>query len=323
MQSFQNKAQNDQQQKLQGMVSAFSNAQQNVQAQTTQAGAISNLELDYLYKNISIDQPQQNYIFNQIQFDQLFTLGTMLTPTGALWKNPFSVGDWEFDKATNSFWQYQSSPIFNSTTDDSGATTSSSLQAENNAIFTEYYTSSGQYTITGSMTIYRADYPTFVGIIFNKSRWISGDFEAIRKSRLFGIYAASASDIGIYCTEQYTMNDAQIKANPNADPIQTPLQQILNSMVQKKATLLPAIFANIAQAPVTCNFTIMTSPTTVTCTISFAHQQPITFTMKNLDASLFMYHGIGFISPGAVAQFTLTQPAGLVFDDQALLNFKD
>jgi hypothetical protein len=323
MQSFQNKAQTNQQKKLQSLMTAFSNAQQDVQAKTVQANAASNLELDYLYKNISIEKPQQNYIFNQIQFDQLFTLGTMPTPAGQVWKNPFSVGDWQFDKETNSFWQYQSSPIFNPSTDDNGNTTSSSLQSENNAIFTEYFTQAEQYTIAGSITIYAVNYPCFVGILCNKSRWISGDFASLRKSRMVGIYATSPTDIGVYYTEQYTMSDEQLKASANDDPIQTPLQQILTKKVDKKASLPSHTFDHLDTQPITFNFEIINSPTSLVFTLKHQEQDAISWTVNSLDPALYMYHGIGFISPGAVAQFKLTQPADLIFDDQALLNFKD
>lgn len=323
MKSFQSKAQADQQKKLQSMISAFSDAQKDVQAQTAQASATSNLELDYIYKNISIDQPQQNYIFNQIQFDQLFTLGTMLTPAGSLWKNPFSVGDWQYEKETNSFWQYQSSPISNLVENDDGTTTSSSLQAENNAIFSEYFTSSQQYTIAGSITIYRIDYPAFIGMIFNKSRWISGDFESIRKSRMIGIYATSPTNFGVYYTQQYTMNDEQLKTSPSDDPIQTPLQQILNKKVNPKATIPAKFFANLQQEPVTIYFEIINSPTSVSCTLSAQGLEPINFTVNNLDPVLYMYHGIGCISPGAVTEFKLTQPQDFIFTQQAISIFKD
>jgi hypothetical protein len=323
MKSFQNKAQIEQQKKLQSMIAAFSDAQKGVQAQTAQASVVSNLELDYIYKNISIDQPQQNYIFNQIQFDQLFTLGAMLTPAGALWKNPFSVGDWQYEKNTNSFWQYQIAPISNLVEGDDGTSTASSLQAENNAIFSEYFTSAQQYTIAGSITIYRIDYPAFIGIIFNKSRWISGDFESIRKSRLIGIYATSPTDIGVYCTQQYTMNDEQLKANPSDDPIQTPLQQILNKKVAAKTKLPSQLFANLQQEPITLHFEIINSPTSVNCILSAQGQEPINFTADNFNPALYMYHGIGCISPGAVTEFTLTQPQDLVFTQQAIATFKD
>lgn len=323
MQSFQKQAQNDQQQKLEAMITAFSNAQKDIQTQTQQASTILNLELDYLYKNISVDKPQQNYIFNQIQFDQLFSLGTMLTPQGIIWKNPFAIGDWEYEKSSNSFWQYQNSPIVHQVIDDTGTSVPSSLQAENNSIFTEYYTTAQSYTIAGTLSIHTMDYPSFTGIIFNKARWISGDFEAIRKCRMVGIYAKSASDIRMCFAQQYTMTDAQVQADPKADPIQTPLQQIINNKASKEVSLPSALFTDLQNKPITFNYEITNSPTSVQVKLWSGKNEPISMTVDNVDHAIYMYHGLGFISPGAIAEFTLTQPANLVFTPQALANYKE
>lgn len=323
MQRFQSSAQKEQQAELQVTMTAFGNAQKDLQQDMQQASAISNLELDYLYKNISVEQPQQNYIFNQIQFDQIFTLGTMLTPKGPLWKNPFAVGDWEYEKSSNSFWQYQSSPMMKHTTDSSGKKTTSSLQAENNAIYAEYFTSASEYIIAGSITLHRADYPFFAGIIFNKARWISGDFEAIRKCRMIGIYGNSIDDVGVYFAQQYTMNDEQMEANPDDDPIQTPLQQIINKKVEKKINLPGQAFTNLQNSPLTFNFEIRNSPTTLTLKLWVDNNPSITIHINNLDPAIYMYHGIGFICPGAVAEFKLLQPQDFIFTSQAISNYKD
>ena len=323
VQAFQTKAQANQQKKLQGMMSALSNAQKDIQEQNQQASAISALELDYLYKNISIDQPQQNYIFNQIQFDQLFTLGTMLTPQGALWKNPFSVGDWEYEKSSNSFWQYQNSPMFNEISDDAGNVTSSSLQAENNAIYAEYFTNNASYTIAGTISLNRAEAPFFTGIMFNKSRWISGDFESIRKCRMIGIYGATPTDIGVYFAQQFTMNEEQLKSNFSESPIQTPLQQIIKGKVDKRINLPSEAFTNLTNVPLTFNYEITNSPTQVDFKLWVGTNEPITITINNLDPAIYMYHGIGFICPGAVAEFTLSQPQDFIFTPQAISNYKE
>ncbi len=323
MQSFQQKAQSNQQKKLGGMMIAFSNAYKEIQGKNQQASTISSLELEYLYKNISLDQPQQNYIFNQIQFDQLFALGTMLTPEGPLWKNPFSVGDWEYEKKNNSFWQYQSSPMFNESIDDAGTVTKSSLQAENNAIYAEHFTTQKKYTIAGTISLNHVEFPFFTGIIFNKSRWISGDFEAIRKCRMIGIYGKAQDDIGVYFAQQFTMNDEQLKVNPDDSPIQTPLQQIINNKVQKQMNLPPEIFINLEDTPRTFHYEITNSPTQVDFKLWFDNNQPMTMSIDNLDSEIYMYHGIGFICPGAVAEFSLSHPQNFIFTPQALSSYKE
>lgn len=323
MQAFQNQALKNQQEQMQAMVSAFSKAQTDLQKQMQQASTISNLELNYLYQNISTAQPQQNYIFNQIQFDQYFSLGTMYTPAGPLWKNPFSVGDWEYEPTTNSFWQYQSSPITNSITDGSGNTTSSTLQAENNAIYAEYFTAAASYTIAGTVTLNIVNYPFFAGIIFNKARWISGDFEAIRKCRMVGIYGISPTNIGVYFAQQYTMTDAQLTASGSQTPIQTPLQQIINNQVKPSIPILSSTLTSLPNTPVTFNFTITNSPTSVTFNFWTGNNKPTSVTINQLDPAIYMYHGIGFICPGAIAEFSLTQPQDFIFTPQAISNYKD
>jgi len=321
--SFQSKAQLDQQSKLQALMNSFSTAQQNVAAQTTFAENASNAEIDYLHKNISLNQPQQEYIFDQVQFDQLFSLGTMLTPTGASWKNPFAVGDWEYDSTDNSFWQHQNSPIFVSTTDSSGAITSSSDQAENNAIFSEYITNLDSYTVAGQIEIYQVAYPFFAGIIINKARWISGDYEALRKCRMVGIYGKSASDIGIYTAQQYTMTDDQLKAAHSNSPIQTAFDQILQGTVTQQIKIDPAIFKNIVSNSILYNFEIITSPKSLSINFWQGDTKNTPIIINNLDATIYTYHGIGFICPGAIARFSLKQPFDLIFSDQAIEKYKD
>jgi len=325
MQAFQTTAQKNQQSDLKTMLTAFSNAQREAQAKMQEASNVANMQLDYLYKSISLEKPQQEYIFNQIQFDQLFSLGTMLTPQGALWKNPFAVGDWGYEASSNSFWQYQSSPVFNKIAGSSDPNSQpSAIQAENNSIFTEYFTTAAEYKITGSVTIYKIEYPFFTGFIFNKARWISGDYEAIRKCRMVGLYATSPSDLGVYFAQQYTMNAEQIKSFPSDDPIQTPLQQIINKKVPKKIALPNNALNSLESAPLTFNFEITNSPESVEIKVWVIDvNQAVITKIDKLDPSIYLYHGIGFICPGAVAQFTLTQPQDLIFTQQALSNYKD
>ena len=317
--SFQIQAQSSQQKDLQAKITDFVNKGNDVQTQTTAAIATSNLELDYLYQNISLNQPQQQYLSSPVVFDEIFSQGTMLTPAGYAWKNPFSVGDWEYEKDDNSFYQYQKSPIF--IKNSSGG--QSSTRAENNSIFTEYNSNATSYTLAGVVTLYQIDYPFFVGIIFNKARWISGNSESLRKSRMIGMYGKSTTDIGVYYAEQKMMSDAQLQASGGTDPIQTPLQQILTGALDKKLAIPLDTFKNIKIEPVSFNFEIINSPKTVT--FSFWNKNNIkhSVVVDNVDPKMFMYHGIGFICPGAIAQFTLTEPKDLIFSDQAILKYKD
>lgn len=320
IQAFQNQIQKYQQIELQAMLSSFSTAQEAIQSQMSQIGSVLNLQLDYLYKKISLEEPQQNYIFNQIQYDQLFSLGTMFTPEGPLWKNPFSVGDWGYDKQTNSLWQYQNAPLFRKKTDDEGNVTSTSLQAENNSIFAEYYTNKDTYTIAGSITLHAIDYPFFAGIMMNKARWISGDFESVRKCRMIGIYGISPENINIYFAQQFTMTDEQITDSTSDTPIQTPLQQIINSKVKPSLSLPATIFTSL---PTILYFSITNTPTSITLKFwNDTHDLP-SIKIDKLDSAIYKDHGIGFICPGAIARFNLTQPQDFIFSQQAISNYKD
>ena len=315
--SFQTQAQASQQKDLEKQITNFSNAGKNVQAQMQAAIDTSNLELNYLYKNISLNQPQQQYLSNQITFDQIFSQGAMLTPAGHIWNNPFSVGDWEYEKNEDCFYQYQKSSIFSKDSDG----TLSSTRAENNSIFTEYRTTKSTYSISGTMTLYQVEYPFFVGIIFNKSRWISGDYEALRKARMVGIYGKSATDIGIYFAEQYTMTDAQLQSTGSSDPIQQPLQQILAGTVDKKLPLIADAFQNLKINPIVLNFEITTTPQAATFAIWNDQNSKQKITVSNLNSQIFLYHGIGCICPGAIAQFKLTSPVDLLFTASAISNY--
>lgn len=321
---FQSNAQSRQQKELQSVMTAFSTAEKQSQQNTKNAQETSQAEQLYLYKNISIQKPQTNYLFGQIDFDQLFSLGTMLTPTGAVWKNPFAVGDWEYDSETNSFWQNQISDVYATAKGADGSQTKSDAKAANNSIFTEYFTNKAQYNIAGEITIYKVSYPFVAGIMFNKARWISGDIDNLRKCRMLAIYGTSSSDLGVYFAEQYTLTDAQIKATKSTSPTQTPLQQILNKKVAKKVSISKNAFKNISFEPVTFKFSIETSPTAIAFKLWNATQaEPKTsINISQLDLHLFIYNGIGFICPGAVAEFKLTQPEDLVFSSEAIENYK-
>lgn len=321
---FQSQAQARQQKELKATMNAFTSAEKDSQQQTKEAQATAQAEQLYLYKNISIQKPQTNYLFGQIDFDQLFSIGTMLTPEGAVWKNPFALGDWEYDASTNSFWQNQISDLYATTKDSSGATTKSSAKAANNSIFTEYFTNKAQYNIAGEITLYKVSYPFVAGIMFNKARWISGDIDNLRKCRMLAIYGASDSDLGVYFAEQYTLTDEQIKATKSTTPIQTPLQQIINKKAAKKVSISKNALKNITFEPVTFKFSIQTSPTQIAFKFWNASQSEpkAAINISQLDLHMFIYNGIGFICPGAVAEFKLTQPSDLVFSSAAIENYK-
>ncbi len=310
MKSFLQKSQDNQQQSLQTLISLFSQAQQNIQKQTNDAAKNIQAELAFLHKNISLEKPQQNFLFEQVEFDEIFTKGDIPTSLQHVWKDPFKVGAWTYNSTTKMFSQNTLFPVFITLENESGGIEKSSIQAENNSIFTEFYTSEKKYTIQARMTIDKIEFPFFVGIIFNKSRWISGNYESVRKCRMFGIYGASASDINFCFAEQYLANEQEMKSLQLTDPIQTPLHQILQGNTQQ-GPVDPIIIQNINLYPLQVDLTIITEPTQVTIKTMIGEKSQ-QFSINTLNPQLFIHHGIGCISPGAQASFMFQTPQSIM-----------
>ena len=138
-----------------------------------------------------------------------------------------------------------------------------------------------------------------------------------------GIYGTDVKNSNLYFAQQYTMTDDQIEAYPEQDPIQTALQQIINKKIQPSTAIPANIFADLATKPITIYFSITNSPTSVTFNFWTDQTKTTAITINNLDDEIYKYHGIGFICPGAVAQFTLNQPTDFIFSQQAISNYKD
>ncbi|AXK60808.1 hypothetical protein [Candidatus Chromulinivorax destructor] len=318
VQSFQSQAQASQVTSLQKQITNFSNKSTEIQNKTQGAIDQSSLELNYLYQNISLNKPLQQYLSSPVVFDQIFAQGDMLTPEGYVWKNPFSVGDWQYAKDDDSFYQCQNSSIMSK--DSTGIL--SSTRAENNSIFTEYSSAQSSYSISGVITIYQIEYPFFVGIIFNKARWISGNYEGLRKARMVGVYGKSETDIGVYFAEQYTMTDEQLASSKSDEPIQQPLAQILSGSVDKKIPLVVDAFNNLKKESIILNFEITTTPEKATFAFWNDKNSKKEITVDKLNSQMFLYHGIGFICPGAIAQFKLNSPKNILFTPDAILKYK-
>lgn len=318
IQSFQSQAQASQVASLQKQITNFSNKSTEIQNKTQGAIDQSSVELNYLYQNISLNKPLQQYLSSPVVFDQIFTQGDMLTPEGYVWKNPFSVGDWQYAKDDDSFYQCQNSPIMSK--DSTGVL--SSTRAENNSIFVEYQSTESSYSISGVITIYQIEFPFFIGIIFNKARWISGNYEGLRKARMVGVYGKSENDIGLYFAEQYTMTDEQLASSKSSEPIQQPLAQILSGAVDKKISFAVDPFNNLKKESVILNFEITTTPKKVTFAFWNDKNSKKEITVDALNSQMFLYHGIGFICPGAIAQFKLNNPKNILFTPDAILKYK-
>jgi hypothetical protein len=310
MKAFLQKSQSNQQESLQTMISLFSQTQEDIQKKTQESAQNINAELAFLHKNISLEKPQQNFLFAQTDFDTIFTNGDIPTNLKNIWKDPFKVGAWQYNKAKKSFIQTALSPLFIDMPNDAGVIEKSAIQAENNSIFTEFHTHEKKYSIQGVITIHQVEFPFFTGIIFNKGRWISGNYESIRKCRMLGIYGASPSDISICFAEQYLATDEQMQTLQLTDPIQTPLQQIIQNN-KKQKSVDPVLIKNISIYPLQIAFTITTQPTQVTIS-TIIDQKKEEFVITKLNPQLFISHGIGCISPNAQADFMFQAPQSIM-----------
>ncbi len=291
---------------------------------------------NYIFKAISLHKAPFYYLISPlsvaITLDQAFTHATMYTPAGASWKNIFQYGDWEYDQTSDSFYQFKKISLFSTENDPAtgnpeiDATTEkpkqSSSKAAFNSIFTEFFTYATSYEIQCEITLYQIEYPFFVGLQFNKTRWISGNADSLTKSRLFGIYGASATDIGTYYTEQRQTSSPKNSTDSSIEVLY-PLDQIVQKSTKKQTTLSTNLFKSIPQNPITFTIRLITSPQKIEYKIWPKNSsEPKNFsTIKSSQKDLYLYHGIGFMSPGAIAQFKLLKPTRLLFSQGAQKDF--
>lgn len=293
----------------------FTGALNHVTSKESDQSQVASQMQDYIFKSISVHQPQAYYVLvGASKFDQAFAHGTMYTPQGQVWKNIFRTGDWEYDQTSDSFWQMQSVPLFSTQTDaDTGKQVQDSSQAAYNSIFTEYFAYAQSYEIQCEITLYKVQYPFFVGILFNKARWISGNADSLTKARLFGIYGSSQNKFGAYFTEQ-TLKSSKVLL---------PLDQIVNKQAKKQVSLSNKLFADLHSSPPTFVLRIITSPNTIQYKIwQKGDKEPTDFTtIKSSQPDLYLYHDIGCMSPGAIAQFKFIKPQDLLFSTTAQTTF--
>lgn len=264
----------------------------------------------YVNESVSKQQPKSYYLLDKAAYlDELFAAGSMYTPVGPTWKNVFTQGNWEYDHLTKSFWQMQATPL------PTSAKNNHDIML--NSIFTEYFTSKNSYDIVCKVVIHQVSYPFFVGIMFNKTRWVSGSMDSITKCRLFGLYGAAEKQIATYFTEQHEQKTT------SGITTRYPLEQIINKQATPQQSLDNIAFARLFEEPLTLLIRITTSASTITYKIwQQGTKEPIEGqTIKSLDKDLYLYHNIGFICPGAVAEFSLAQPTELTFSKQAQTQF--
>jgi hypothetical protein len=313
MSTFSTAVQEAQKKELTNIFHLFSKAQTNISNLLVQQQAGMTAMDAYLQAALSRQQPQTEYLMNATTYDQYFTLATMYTPQGAVWKNPFPVGNWEYDETSDSFWQMSNVALLDGN--------NAADQAFNNSIFTEWCTRSSNYEIEGEITLYNVSYPFFAGLIFNKARWISGDESRLQKYRLFGLYGDAKGKLQVCFSEAVIATAA---TQTTAAVWSYPLAQIIASSGTLATKIDQTLLKNLKLSPVVFHIKIKNSPTKIQYKIwPTTTPEPATFTIiKSKNPDLYLYHGIGCMAPGTLAEFKLLQPSELLFSDTSKASFQ-
>jgi hypothetical protein len=333
-QTFQKNLVDNQKSIMRSIAAAFTKSSQAINEEYKKNSQQLQEEILYLNRSINLDTPIIQALSSPITWDQYFENSVMNTPSNSLqWYNIYQVaqGDWQFDPVRNSFWQNGLAPFPKTSywmkvpgtgsifTDDPAA----------NSIFTEYATSALTYDIEIEVNLVNVSYPFFVGVIFNRGHWISGDPERIWQYRLAGFYGTQAtlndpkSQAVNFCFAQQIIKK---KTKNELESIVAPLQQIYQNPKTHLYKLDNKETESLQHNPTTFILSITTSPTIVSCSITKkgADQQPkqlFSKTVSDLDSYLFMFSGIGFIASGCQAEFKITKPTDLQYSQQQLNQF--
>lgn len=341
--AFQNNVEKAQNKKMKDVLNFFQTAASHVSDLTNnQSTSMQQMET-YILQAVSLAQPQSHYLSDPTTMDQFFTLATMYTPSGHDWKNVFPVGNWQYDETTDSFWQMNKEPMLTPETNPkTNITSTNANKAPNNSIFTEWITRQPSYEILCEVTLYQVSYPFFTGIIFNKARWVSGDTSRLQQYRLAGIYgdadnasinagspgqARGRRGIVQACFAEQTTPPATSKTKAakttataaTPTPPLYPLQQIISGSGVQPIVISQTVFESLQQHPVTFKIKIITSPETIKLKIwqSNTKEPQVFTTINSINKDLFLYHSIGFMSPGAIAEFKVINPTSLLFPTSA------
>lgn len=341
-QAFQQKIQQDQKQIFNNIITAFKQSQTKLQAEYQTSNVRLREALVYLNQSINLAQPISHYLNQPVIWDQYFAASPMFTPRkDQQWYNLFNfyaspawnyaAGDWEFDSQTNSFWQNGMTPmpktLLWNTKDGNIFDNDPSIRS----IFTEYVPSKFNYDIEIECTLVNCQYPFFVGIMFNRGRWISGDPERIHWYRLVGLYGVEEKP-GDKTTQAINLTFAQQlldipKTKNGKEKITSPLEQIMNN---KTAGINFALdkkdVSSLASTPITFVFKITTQPDTFVIELdkktNGSVQKLYSGSVHNLDPYIYLFHGIGFMAVGCQAQFKINKPAELIYQQQELKEFE-
>lgn len=323
-QTFQKNLQQQQILALKKIEAAYQESQQTLQKSYEETNKLLRQEIVYLNQAINLDKPMQQYLDNWITWDRYFATSRMITPQKHIWYNIFNVfttDDWHYDTATQQFWQRSLVPMPSTLLWQVPEKEKDFIRQDPSihAIFTEHALDASSYTIQIECTLVQASYPFFVGCMFNRGRWISGDPERLWWYRLIGFYGTQdekANTIHFSFAQERLVFEKS--GTDNKETIVSPLETIMKNPTEPLSYTLPQQDVDtLAHNPLTFVITINNAPATASITLAKKTndtlQELYTQTLTNLDSYVYRYHGIGFMSCGCQAAFKILQPETLVF----------
>lgn len=292
--------------KLQNAISlqtkSFSTSLQELAKKREYSEKLLSSEIKYLNQSINLDYPKQQYLVYPISYEQQFAASPMLTLQP--WHNLMQglSGDWAYEPTQNRFSQRIAVPF------------SSAAQGQQNSIFTEYFTNKDRYTIEIDLTIISASYPFFIGIAFNRPRWISGSLERAYNYRLIGLHGVGTGD-----KKQLNLCFAQ-GCQIHNNNLATPLDTIVGA---KSSTILSSfdlsLLKSLEKEPLDLTVSITTSEQEINLILYRKKQTEkeqlfattITPPESSQNSLIFRYHGIGLFAAGCIASFAIKEPQEL------------
>ncbi len=295
-----------------------------IQKSLSYTQALFGQEVSYIQRLINLSIPPQLFVILPVETEHWFKASSMPVPNSTSnWYNIFPVGDWQFDDMGGFFVQrglnigaqpdlvkkglqkpWSSSP---------GADTD---LADQNQIFTDYFTSQSAYQVQTEITLIQNVYPFFAGMLFNRARWLSGSPDRMFGYRLVGLYGSMSNGkptIGLY------LGQTQMTSLGGLYTTTTPLQQIASGKLPVLYTLEDADVRALGKDPSTFRLTVLTQESSVSVTLEkkegSSFKELYAGSVSTLDPAestfLFWYHGVGFMSPGCQAAFKILQPKDL------------
>lgn len=274
----------------------------------------------------ALNNPKQSYPTISAASQNLSVLLPTTLPFVGAWHNIWRVGNWEYIAEEKSFYQQTIVPLIAPAQTDKNKP-SIADQALNNMVFTEYYPKSPgvvpPYTVNVDIDVTQVTYPFFVGVIFNNARWISGIQDRYQQQRYAGFYGTADKTVYLIVAESLISTQDQIKAGASA--MQSPFYVITNNDISYFATAV--ILPNTATTAFSgkYNLSINTQPTQAAITLtSQTTATPVVTTINttNLNSKIYNFHGIGLVSAGASASFTIQEPIGIGFPTAILSQTK-